>query len=152
MLFCEARGLTRFEAVIAVVEPVDRNASGQTEPRNLVAGAKGVPLALENERRRLKGHQMIDAQFFGPARRVKRVAETNDTGNRGLLRFQFRRDHAGHAPAHGFAADDQAPADRHDRFPPRREQLTGWVGRTFFARYPSLGHVWKLEARCPDAS
>ena len=88
------------------------------------------------------------SQFFGPPGRMKRIAEAQKPGNAPFLELPLRN-HAGHASAKGFSADDQ-PARRlevADGITKLFEQALRAWRRALAAIAPALRHVGEFEAR-----
>ena len=92
---------------------------------------------------------MFGARALGLTRRMKRIAEADETADVELV-----GDHAGHAAAHRFAANEKAveliASQLTHRFAPRIEQHRLAIGCPSVLPSPPPRHVRKLETNDAD--
>lgn len=133
----------RPERVIAVLQPQQADPRRKGVAGYLIDIAEGIPGTLHDQGRGLQrakvGHPK-DSRF---AHRMERVAEADQPAGPDVI-----RDHAGHPPSQGLAADHQAPAAAepfHD-LAPRVEERLHRIRRALSSRPSPFVHVGKLEA------
>src|SRR5580704_8685091 len=135
-----ARTLARLEAVVAVGQPMNSDGARQLICCHLLAAAKGIAFALQDQRRRLEVLEMLDAELCRPPDRMKRIAQTNQPRDRGFI-----GDKARDASAHRLAADDQVLASEYlDNLEPRFPQHRLTVGCPPSSTRATGSHVGEL--------
>ncbi len=103
-LYGVTRTNPRLERMVPVRKELDASSGGEPVGRDFIPATQPIPVALDDQRRSTQPFQVCRSQTLGLVRWVKRVPQTDESPDSGLV-----GNHTGDPASHGLASDGQPP-------------------------------------------